>query len=109
MADSQGNIARVEGFKANLAVNGRALRRSNGQISVALIADADMVAVALPFGDDPREKIMVAMLKPIPNYARQEQLLLVAEQIKIQLIERKDGPADPIAMFTARKVTADDK
>lgn len=106
--DTLGNLARVEGFLANLEWNGKTVKKNENIIFKALIAAADSLDPNLDLGADPREYMTMDVLKPTPNLAAQDIVLMVEDNQEIKVVKRLDNPADPFIRFYAVKVTDKD-
>lgn len=105
--DSIGNLARVEGFKANLDVNGETLRRADQTEQRVLVGADSLIDPGALLGGDMREKLKVSLIGPGPSYTNGEIVLMVNAQKRIKLTKRDNGPSDPFTEYDAVYVVAD--
>ncbi len=98
-----GEIARVEGYKAQVAINGKTVTVSDtNQTFVALVREETLFDPDMPLGSDPREVVIFETLRPAPVVEAQAQVKF--DGITLQLTKRDDNPANPFVRFTAIKV-----
>jgi hypothetical protein len=107
--DSLGNLARVEGFKSNLAINGKLVTLTTGEKFTALIYEAPDLEAQSLLGEDIREGDWVDVLRsdaPARLMApeAESQVDATVDGVKIRLLKRRDNVANPVVKFQVTKV-----
>lgn len=110
MAESLGNLARIEGFQANLWDNGKQITvLPSGKTFMALIRSEPDIDPSALLGSDIREKNVIETLR---SYVPSELLAASARSqfqgscdgVKFSFTKRSDNVANPFVSFEVVKV-----
>lgn len=114
MADSVGNALRVEGFNANVAVNGKTVKVTDTAIAgqpefLALVETAPVVDPDMPLGSDIREASVIWTLRdwlPTTMRATTTPAIIAAtiDGVAFEMTKREDNVATPFVRFDVVRV-----
>lgn len=108
--ESLGNLGRIEGFKVNADVNGRAITvEDTGMSFVALIYSAADIDPGMPLGSDIREKDIIETLRDwAPGYllipTAKSQVRASCDGVQMVITKRQDNVANPFVRFEVVKI-----
>lgn len=114
MADSTGNLLRVEGFKVNAQVNGKTVKVTDAAIAgqpefTALVETAPVVDPDMPLGPDIREASVIWTLRdwlPATMRAATTPAVIAAsiDGLAFEMTKREDNVATPFVRFDVVRV-----